>query len=249
MLSLKEMPVMPLINSLAKNDPQELLMVESELTVQKSMNSTQIRKLEPVMGKSNIIKSILYLLTRCSENFNVGKNLTQEQALMLSLDLFEIFKYETLEDVVLMLKYARQGKIGDGKAYNLDGQTVMHKWVPQYLELKAIEREKQHNENKGVKNGMANFKWKKGDVDNLEVSKKIETVRQGFGERMKEVIDTPTDYKPPIQNRNVYLNLLKESTKKAKTKELQMSVERLKSNPKEQDALKIIIDELNKRKK
>jgi hypothetical protein len=33
-----------------------------------------------------------------------------------------------------MLKQARQGIIGDGKDYKLDGQNVLTKWFPEYLE-------------------------------------------------------------------------------------------------------------------
>lgn len=232
---------------MTENDPQELIIIESELTIQKAMNGTQIRKLDPILGRKNMIKAISYFLDRAAKNFNVGKNLTDEQTIILAIDLFEIFQYETLEDVVLMLKYARQGKIGDGKVFNLDGQTIIHKWVPAYLELKAIERENEHTKNKGNKNGLANFKWKKEDVEKLELSDKVETVKQGFGERMKEVITTPEDYKPPLQKRDMYIKLLKESSKKASRKELESSIERLKSEGKEPDALEVMENELKSR--
>jgi hypothetical protein len=73
-------------------------------------------------------------LNRFNSNFNVGKSLTQQQSAILAADIVEKYPYETIEDVVLMLKQARQGIIGDGKDYKLDGQNVLTKWFPEYLE-------------------------------------------------------------------------------------------------------------------
>lgn len=224
-----------------------LIMYESDLTLQNSMNGVLIKNLEKHIKKKNIIASLSFLLIRCAQNFNVGKNLTDGQIMILAVDLFEIFKYETLEDVVLMLKYARQGKIGDGKVFNLDGQTILHKWVPAYLELKAIERERNHTENKGNKNGMANFNWLPEDVAKLELSNKIETIKEGFGTRMKEKIGTPSEYKSPIQDRKIYLKLLREGAKNATTSNLQINIQNLLNLNKEPDAMEIMQKELNKR--
>jgi hypothetical protein len=123
-------------------------MFEHELTVEKAMDSVSIGKLTRSIDKINVIKAITYLILRLAEHFNMKGKFTSEQASVLALDLTQIFDYETLEDVVLMFKLARQGRIGDGKDFKLDGQTVLHKWVPEYLELKAIERERQHNDKK-----------------------------------------------------------------------------------------------------
>lgn len=241
------MPVFQLICCLANNSPSDLVIVESELTVPKAMDSVQLRSLEKLIDKRNVIKAINYLVLRLSENFNVGKKFTNEQAAMMSLDLYETFKYETLEDVTLMFKMVRQGKIGDGKDFKLDSQTVFHKWVPQYLELKAIERENQHRKRMGEKNGLANFKWKPEDVDKLKLSDKTETLKQGFGSRMREIIDTPPDYKPPVQKRSVYLGLLKESANKASRAELESSRENLIEKGSEPDALEVIENEMKNR--
>jgi hypothetical protein len=43
-----------------------------------------------------------------------------------------------------MLKQVRQGIIGDGKDYKLDGQNVLAKWFPEYLDKKYIEVERQN---------------------------------------------------------------------------------------------------------
>ena len=195
---------MPLIECLAKNNDTDLLILESDLTVARAMDSTQLRKLSDHISKINVVKAITFLLLRLSGSFNVGQKLSNEQASILALDLFEIFAYETLEDVVLMLKYARQGRIGDGRDFKLDGQTVMHKWVPAYLEIKADERERQHNKSKGEMNGMASFKWDKEAVDNFNVSDSL-TLPNTLGSRVKERIGVEEKPQIVLKDRKQYL--------------------------------------------
>ncbi len=207
------------------------------------MQGLSLNKLSNEIERKNVVKAISFLVLRLSENFNVGKKFTSEQASLMAMDLFEIFSYESLEDVVLMFKYARQGRIGDGKDFKLDSQTVFHKWVPEYLELKAIEREQQHTRQKGEKNGMANFKWKEGEAEKIKTSDTPQTIREGLGTRMKKKYNAQA----PVQKREVYLKLLKEAAGKATTKELIAGAERLRESGKEPDALELIEAELKKR--
>lgn len=137
-----------MISILLNNNESDLIFFEGELSVSSAMNGTTLNKISKIIDKKNVIKIIAYLTTRLSENFNVGKKFTTEQATIMAFDLFEIFGFETIEDIVLMFKMARQGKIGDGKDFKLDSQTVFHKWIPEYLELKAEQREKEHQDNK-----------------------------------------------------------------------------------------------------
>lgn len=219
------------------------MVLEGDLTLVRAMNSTSIGKLSTLIEKVNVIKAITFLLLRLSEHFNVGKKLSSEQSAVLALDLFEIFNYETLEDVVLMFKWVRQGKIGDGKDYKLDGQTILHKFVPAYLELKSEEREKNHNRKKGEMN-MTNFDWSKEDLEKFKTSGEKNTFLSGLGQKAKEKLDVPTT--TPLRDHSVYLNLLKETVKGAKTKDLVMAKQRLKEEEK-LDELEIVQLELNKR--
>ena len=95
------------------------------------------------------------------DSFNVGQKINDDQSVTLAIDLLEVFGHENLEDVVLMFKLARQGRIG-GKIFRIDNQVVFSEWVPAYLELKAIERE----------NIWQSRKW--GNVDNIDNAKFIE---------------------------------------------------------------------------
>jgi hypothetical protein len=127
---------------LVSQDQVELLILEKNMNVQKAIDGTKIKSLEKSLGEINMVKIVTYLLMRFSESFNVGKNITSNQAPLIAIDIIEKYPYETIEDVVLLLKQVRQGIIGDGKDYKLDGQNILNKWFPEYLEKKYIEFER-----------------------------------------------------------------------------------------------------------
>lgn len=128
---------------LADNNEVELIVFEKNLTLSSAIDGTNLKKLEREIGEVNTITAICYLINRFNSNFNFGKSLSIQQSALLASDLVEKYPYETIEDVVLMLKQVRQGIIGDGKDYKLDGQNVLTKWMPEYLDKKYEEVERQ----------------------------------------------------------------------------------------------------------
>lgn len=135
---------MQLMQCLASNDEVGLIVFEKNLTVSNAIDGTKLRKLEKEVGEVNTITAICYLLNRFNANFNVGKSLTTQQSATLASDIVEKYPYETIEDIVLMLKQVRQGIIGDGKDFKLDGQNVLAKWMPDYLDRKYAEVERKN---------------------------------------------------------------------------------------------------------
>jgi len=135
---------MQLMQCLASNDEVGLIVFEKNLTISNAIDGTKLRKLEKEVGEVNTITAICYLLNRFNANFNVGKSLTIQQSATLASDIVEKYPYETIEDIVLMLKQVRQGIIGDGKDFKLDGQNVLAKWMPDYLDRKYAEVERKN---------------------------------------------------------------------------------------------------------
>ena len=137
-----------LIGSLCQKDSFEVMAIEHSLTLEKSINEgITLKSLEKEIGASEIIKSITFLLSRLQKNSNVTNKMDVEQLLTLSYDILNKFTYETIQDIILMLKMARQGVFG--KTYNrLDSETVFTLFMPQYLEKKAEERETLHRNEK-----------------------------------------------------------------------------------------------------
>jgi len=141
---------MQLMHCLASNNEVGLIVFEKNLSLPNAIDGTKLRKLEKSVGEIATITAICYLLNRFNANFNVGKSLTQQQSALLASDIVEKYPYETIEDVVLMLKQVRQGIIGDGKDYKVDGQNVLAKWFPEYLEKKYIEFERQKKKENAI---------------------------------------------------------------------------------------------------
>lgn len=130
-----------LILLINKHDEISLAEYENKMCLEKALEGTTLKKLAKVLDNKNLTKIIVFFIKRLSANFNVGKKFTDDQAVVLAFDLLDVFGHETLEDLLLMFKMARSGKIGDGKDFKLDSQVIFHKWVPEYLELKAEARE------------------------------------------------------------------------------------------------------------
>ena len=144
MPSINNQQSMQLMQCLASNDEVGLIVFEKNLSVSSAIDGTKLRKLEKEVGEVNTITAICYLLNRFNANFNVGKSLTTQQSATLASDIVEKYPYETIEDIVLMLKQVRQGIIGDGKDFKLDGQNVLAKWMPDYLDRKYTEVERKN---------------------------------------------------------------------------------------------------------
>lgn len=172
---------------------QQLGLIESDLTLLDAVSGTMLNKflfngLEPIKnGKANLVTSLTFIIQRGVESFNVGSNITEDQAFTMALDLIEIYKHDTLEDIVMMFKMARQGKFG-GKIFRIDSHVILSEWFPAYLELKAEELEKVNRqksiqiENKDIDNDRAQYlkyiieqgRGNKPKKDYGEVKKKID---------------------------------------------------------------------------
>lgn len=113
----------------------QLVKVEQSLSVKQSLQNspllmTQGKKIGVIQ---QIIKVVEFFLSV------TGKELEPYQIQILAGDLYERFRTDTLDDIVLMFKMARQGEFG--RIYRCDTLEIMS-WVEKYMEVKAIEREK-----------------------------------------------------------------------------------------------------------
>lgn len=133
---------MQLLNVLATANEMELILFEKNLSFGTAFSGTHLTKLEKGIGEMNTTIAISLILNRFNDNLNVGKSITKAQSAQIASDIIEKHPYETIEDILLMLKYVRQGIIGDGKDFKVDGQNVLAKWMPEYLDKKYYEVEK-----------------------------------------------------------------------------------------------------------
>lgn len=81
------------------------------------------------------------LVKRFIDSFGFSTKMNDIQIETLTVDTLERFAYETLEDVILFFKMARNGVFGSTMR-GVDSNLIYGDWYPKYLELKSIEREK-----------------------------------------------------------------------------------------------------------
>ncbi len=206
---------MQLMQCLASNDEVGLIVFEKNLSVSSAIDGTKLRKLEKEVGEVNTITAICYLLNRFNANFNVGKSLTTQQSATLASDIVEKYPYETIEDIVLMLKQVRQGIIGDGKDFKLDGQNVLAKWMPDYLDRKYAEVERQNqkknevlpDENNAVEQFYAKMRAKK-EREEKEAKAKLAIDEMAKSMTREELEKTIAEWSQK-ENMKPYLDYLK----------------------------------------
>ena len=112
-----------------------LVKLEQNLTIERSLSDGKLMIYEG--KKLELVKEIIRVLEFFLKV--TGKEMEDFQVQILAGDLYEKFKHDTLEDVILMFKMARQGDFG--KVYKLDNFEVMD-WANRYLEKKSEERER-----------------------------------------------------------------------------------------------------------
>ena len=134
------------MNILKQNEISRIALYERSLTLQKAINSKPICQLIKTEGEENILKTVITLIIYNSEYFLVRNKMSDGQAIQIASLFIEHYGTESLEDLMLCLKYAKINRYGT--SYNrLDGQ-IIFQWFQQYLDEKYQEVEKQRHQHK-----------------------------------------------------------------------------------------------------
>jgi len=226
-----------LMQSLKHKNETELSSAEFGLTVSKCINGIKLKDAVKQFGTASVMGSLSFVILRGSQSFNIKGNITENQSITLALDLMEIYNTDTVEDILMMFKMARQGKLG-GKIWRIDSQVILSEWFPEYLELKSAELEKV--------NRLKDTTVESSDIDNDRAQYLKFIIEKGRGEN------------PVKQYQKKTKNITSEMTHKAYIKRLprfcrMMSVDGLIKNQKScedsklHDAVKIYQTEIDKR--
>lgn len=139
--------------------------------------------------KGNELGTIIYsvvnsLLNRFLEAFAFTQKLTKAQIDILTVTTLENFEYETLEDIVLFFKMARNGQLGVAKK-SVDANLLFGEWLPIYLEQKATERETYLNKKR--KEYMDNSVEAMKFYEHQKAKKEAERKKQEFQNYINEI--------------------------------------------------------------
>lgn len=161
-----------------------------------------------------------------------------ETATLLTTDIFTHFQNESLEDVVLMLKMARTGRLGKGNG-RLDSDTLFTIFIPNYLLFQAEEREKIHHRDKTSN---------QREILSPEAYKKFDELSQMLTQN-KQKRDLQNPPPPVVNHHQIYVSKIRNSVRFMKDKELNDTLLNAKAadNHLFKEVIEILTKEIKKR--
>ena len=132
------------VSTISQSKDKSLSIIEFE----RSLDFKTLIHKQPILNdvKNELISEIQCiafireLLLNLASTLKFSENLTLQQATILASDVFDKMKYETLDDIALMFKKARQGYYGSLKG-RLDSDILNTIIIPSYLNEKSEIRE------------------------------------------------------------------------------------------------------------
>lgn len=121
--------------------------LENSITVRQTVDFPTIRSVfkgDAAMVAYSVVK---VLVKRFLDSFGFSTKHSEIQVETFTADILDNFKYESLQDIILFLKMARQGKLG-ATGRGVDSNLIVGEWMPKYLEIKAEEREMSYSKTK-----------------------------------------------------------------------------------------------------
>lgn len=165
-----------------------------------------------------IFSTINVLVNRLLDSLAFTQKLNVTQIDILTASTLEKFEYETLEDVIIFFKMARNGTFGSAKK-SVDANLLLGDWLVQYFDLKAQEREVFRNKQKGeyMDNSAGVMKAYMNRMSKAERERKakeekdyINNITKDFDRQMLEDLITDWSKKPLFAK---HLKLLKQKRK------------------------------------
>lgn len=212
---------------------------ELDVTISKNMiqpNIATVRKDFPIRDIVRIIRGIILY---SAKTFKYAENMNLQQATVLASDLVDNFKDECLDDIVLMFKMARQGKLGETKG-RLDADSLFNIIAPNYRLYKAEIREKQYSKEK------FSHRNDNDSISDDAYAKFTELSERLSMNRTQQKEQNP----PPVNHHKIYTDKLKASVGHMDLTKLKKLEQKLISQSETvfNDAIKIVQAEISKRK-
>lgn len=163
----------------------QLAQLEMSLSISNTLSNIAIRTAFKENGTIGYgVANVL--VNRFINAFAFSTKLDATQIEILTVDTLEHFAYESLEDIILFFKMARSGKFGTTKKAP-DSNLIFGEWFPKYLDLKAIEREKQYQTKKDTldKNNLQGAKFVEKYLKKQQIKAEKEHLQKEVDELVK----------------------------------------------------------------
>lgn len=118
-----------------------LAVLEMGLSIKNTLESSNIRSVFKAENGQIGYSVVNILVKRFMDSFGFATKMSDTQIEVLTVDTLDKFAFESLEDIILFFKMARNGSLGHTMR-GVDSNLIFGEWLPVYLELKSAEREK-----------------------------------------------------------------------------------------------------------
>ena len=199
----------------------QLQIIEMRLTIDDTLEKPVLKNV--FKNKEKLaFSTIEVLVKRFLDSFGFSKKADYNQIETISIDSFEKFSYESLEDIILFFKMARRGDFGTTNK-GVDSNLIFGEWFTMYLERKSIRREENHEKRKNKANEISvsyedvKITYKKAhEKKKLEVVKTyVDNITKNFDRQMLEDLIFDWDKDP---EKKKYISILKKKRVTIKTK-------------------------------
>lgn len=212
----------------------EIARIEQSLTVKESLKSGEL--IASQGSKMDIIVEIIKIIEFYLEV--TGKKLEHYQTRVLAGDLYDKFRNDTLEDLILLFKMIRTGDLGKPPYTDNFHEKIMS-YVPLFFDFKSVERERlikirKRKQNAPEPQRMSDEAYAKF----TELQNRMSTPVQ----KSKEVFSV----KSILSSVDSYLDTLPQSCRKLSDSDLSYEIKRTQYNNK--TAWEILLQEKERRK-
>ena len=146
MNSLQTVTALDIAEGLPKKALAPLLLIQEDVTMDKALSAPILQEVVKKMGRATLLKLVCATLKLFCESINISQSMNAVQVYETGSLWLERYPTETLKDLILCLKRAKQGDYG--KIYNrFDGEVFNDFWS-KYLIQKAEYRENRHLDQK-----------------------------------------------------------------------------------------------------
>lgn len=214
----------------------EISKIEQSLTVKESIKSGEL-----IVSQGSKVDLIIEIIKIVEFYLEVtGKKLETYQIRTLAGDLYDKFKNDTVEDIILMFKMIRTGDLGKAPFFDNFHEKIMS-YVPLFFDHKAEEREKLIE----AKKRKRNHREKEDVTMSDEAYAKFTELQNMIKSPIKKKADLFT-VKGVLESIDQYIDNLPETCKKLSDSDLKYEIRRTQYNNK--IAYEILLEEQQRRK-
>ena len=214
-----------------------IIEIERNVDLDQTLNLPVIQQIGKE-SKKDVLLMIERALRMTTSMFKYAEKMEDYQISMMASDLYDKFSYNTVEDIILMLRYARQGKLGGSKSV-FDNDTLFNIYVPKYLDMKA---EKWEKENEFIVDDTDDVPMTPEEKENQQ--KWLDELHKSWKADRKP---KKPDFFEPIDHHSIFIENLKKDVGTMTKESIQIEMRRAK-NHKMMDAYNIYETELKKRR-